>query len=78
LATLAEDWPTASVKSGLTRFLPAICDFNATSGGTTSVRPIPWQGSGDLAAFARSNCCLVIPADAETLAAGTVVQILLS
>jgi molybdopterin molybdotransferase len=38
---------------------------------------IPWQGSGDLAALARSNCFLVIPEDAASLAAGETVQILL-
>jgi molybdopterin molybdotransferase len=73
-ATLAKNW---SGKPGLTRFLPAFCDFGATGMGA-EVSPIAWQGSGDLAAFSRSNCCLVIPAEAETILAGTTVEILLS
>jgi molybdopterin molybdotransferase len=75
LALLSADW---TGKPGLTRFLPAICDFGAHGGMEPVVRPVSWQGSGDLAAFARSNCCLVIPADAEVISAGTAVQILLT
>jgi molybdopterin molybdotransferase len=60
-------------KPGLTRFLPAFCDFNQP----TQVEIIPWQGSGDLAAFARSNCFAVIPDDAEEIPAGVSIQILL-
>jgi molybdopterin molybdotransferase len=71
LANLAEDWQG---KPGLTRFLPAVCDF----GLPARVRLISWQGSGDLAAYARSNCCLVIPAEAEAIPAGSSVQILLA
>jgi molybdopterin biosynthesis enzyme len=37
----------------------------------------PWQGSGDLAAFARSNCFVMIPEDKATLDAGTTVRILM-
>jgi molybdopterin molybdotransferase len=70
-AQLAEDWQG---KPGLTRFLPAFCDFALNP----TVRVIPWQGSGDLAAFARSNCCLVIPDDVELHPAGSSVQILLT
>jgi molybdopterin molybdotransferase len=39
---------------------------------------VPWQGSGDLAAQARSNCFLVIPEDTAALHADQTVQILLS
>jgi len=63
-------------KTGLTRFLPAFCTFGA-AGALPEVALIPWQGSGDLAALARSNCFLVIPEDAASLAAGETVQILL-
>jgi len=69
-ASLIGEWQG---KPGLTRFLPAHCDFNLSP----RVGIIPWQGSGDLAAFARSNCALVIPPDADTLPAGAAVQILL-
>lgn len=61
-------------KPGLTRFLPARCDF----GLAPQVELVPWQGSGDLAAYARSNCLLVIPSDCEELRAGSPVSILLT
>jgi molybdopterin molybdotransferase len=61
-------------KPGLTRFLPAHCDFTQNP----TVRLIPWQGSGDLAAFARANCLAVIPPDATDLGEGSPVQILLT
>jgi molybdopterin molybdotransferase len=70
LATLAGTWRG---KAGLTRFLPAHCDF----GPAAEVRLIPWEGSGDLAAYARSNCFLVIPPESSELPEGTIVQILL-
>jgi molybdopterin molybdotransferase len=60
-------------KPGLTRFLPASCDF----GLSPRVRLIPWQGSGDIAAFARSNCFVVLPPEREELPDGSLVQILL-
>jgi len=59
--------------SPLTRFLPALLE--STWNGTT-VRRIPWQGSGDLAATARSNCFVVLPPETP-LAAGDPVQVLL-
>jgi len=71
LAQLIGEWRG---KPGLTRFLPAWCDF----GLAPEVRIIPWQGSGDIAAFARSNCFLVVPPDAVEINEGTIVQILLS
>jgi molybdopterin molybdotransferase len=61
-------------KPGLTRFLPAFCDFAQA----TRVEFIPWQGSGDLAAFARSNCFAVIPDDAAEIPAGATIEILLT
>ena len=60
-------------KSGLMRFLPAWCDFQPHP----TVQLIPWQGSGDLAAFAASNCYLVVPADKDTLEDTKSVTILL-
>ncbi len=64
-------------KPGLTRFLPASCTFGAGDGGFPEVALVSWQGSGDLAALARSNCFLVIPEDASLLSAGGIVRILL-
>jgi molybdopterin molybdotransferase len=64
-------------KPGLTRFLPASCNFNPSAGQLPEVSIVPWQGSGDLAALARSNCFLVIPEDQSSLPAGEIVRILL-
>jgi molybdopterin molybdotransferase len=71
LARLREPWHG---KPGLTRFLPAWCDFAPEAG----VHVVPWQGSGDLAAFARSNCLLAIAPETAELPAGSLVQILLN
>ena len=71
LARLAGEWRG---KPGLTRFLPAWCDF----GPASEVRLIPWQGSGDIAAFARANCFVVIPPEAGAVEEGSLVQILLT
>ena len=64
-------------KPGLTRFLPACCNFGAKAGQLPEVELVSWQGSGDLAALAHSNCFLVVPEEAHTLAAGAIVRILL-
>lgn len=61
-------------KTGLTRFLPARVDFNMDAPQATI---IPWQGSGDLASTASGNAFVVIPPDAEQLAAGDSVSVLL-
>jgi molybdopterin molybdotransferase len=66
-ASLAGD---VQVKTGLTRFLPARLQ-------DVTVQPVSWQGSGDLASTARSNCFLVVPDDRPLLAAGETVTILL-
>jgi molybdopterin molybdotransferase len=65
-------------KPGLTRFLPASCTFGGPGGRLPTVALVPWQGSGDLAALARSNCFLVIPEDADSLEPGAIVRILVS
>jgi molybdopterin molybdotransferase len=67
--TLASD---VHVKTGLTRFLPS------RLGSDSTVEPVIWQGSGDLASTSRSNCFLVVPADRPLLAAGETVTILLA
>ncbi|MGA9583721.1 MAG: gephyrin-like molybdotransferase Glp [Terracidiphilus sp.] len=76
LAQLSRD-TDRKTKPGLTRFLPAFCQFNPSISELPQVALVPWQGSGDLTAFARSNCFLVIPEDASFLEAGTTVRILL-
>jgi molybdopterin molybdotransferase len=58
------------VKTGLTRFLPALLR-------DLTVDPVAWQGSGDLANTSRANCFLVVPEDRELLTAGETVMILL-
>jgi molybdopterin molybdotransferase len=68
-ATLNEPEPATD----LTRFLPAHLDANWDH---ATVTRIPWQGSGDLAATARSNCFVVLPPDIK-LEPGAVVQVLL-
>jgi molybdopterin molybdotransferase len=76
LARLARDTGRHG-KPGLRRFLPARCAFNATADQSPEVAPVPWQGSGDLAAFARANCFVVVPEEASRLEAGAVVRILI-
>jgi molybdopterin molybdotransferase len=66
LARLGSD---VRVKTGLTRFLPAILN-------DLKVDPIAWQGSGDLASTSRANCFLVVPDDRTQLTAGETVTIL--
>jgi molybdopterin molybdotransferase len=55
------------VKPGLRRFLPAL---HVGQYEESIVELVPWQGSGDIAAQARSNCYIVIPADREHIPAG--------
>jgi molybdopterin molybdotransferase len=66
-----------NAKAGLTQFLPAICDFSARDGQLPQVSCVPWHGSGDLGAMARSNCFLVVPEDLHNLEPGSEVLILL-
>jgi molybdopterin molybdotransferase len=65
---------TVKEKPGVTHFLPAQVEWK---GSTPNVKPVTWQGSGDVAALARANCFLVVPADREEMAAGAIVSILL-
>ena len=62
------------VKTGLKRFLPA-----ALSGEfeRSEVELVHWQGSGDIAATARADCFIVIPADREFIAAGEWVAVMM-
>ncbi len=61
-------------KTGLMRFLPAVISGEFEN---PEVRLAAWQGSGDIAALARTNCYLVIPPDRERIAAGEWVSLLL-
>ncbi|HZP16532.1 MAG TPA: molybdopterin molybdenumtransferase MoeA, partial [Terriglobales bacterium] len=61
-------------KTGLTRFLPAtLCGKFEDS----AVELVRWQGSGDIAAVARSNCYVVVPPDRERIEAGEWVPVML-
>jgi molybdopterin molybdotransferase len=60
-------------KIGLAHFLPARLDW---LDGIPTVKPIRWQGSGDLAAVAKSHCFLYIPADRSDLPVGETVSVL--
>ncbi len=62
------------VKPGLKRFLPAILSGEYEQ---SQVELVPWQGSGDIAARARSNCYIVIPPDREHIPAGDWVAVML-
>jgi molybdopterin molybdotransferase len=61
-------------KPGLAHFLPARAEWQ---GALPEVKPLTWQGSGDVAALARANCFLVVPADRDEIPAGETVSILL-
>jgi molybdopterin molybdotransferase len=70
-ATLAEPM---TEKPGLTHFLPARVEWPS---GKPEVKPVRWQGSGDIAALALANCFLVIPSDKETLFRGESVSLMM-
>ncbi|HUX43633.1 MAG TPA: gephyrin-like molybdotransferase Glp [Terracidiphilus sp.] len=74
LAELAE---AVKAKPGLTRFLPALWEPEPAAGQMPRVRTVSWQGSGDQAAFARSNCFVLVPEAAGVLEAGAMVRILI-
>jgi len=61
-------------KTGLKRFLPAVLSGEFEN---AEVEPARWQGSGDIAALARTNCYVVIPPDRERIAAGEWVPLLM-
>jgi len=60
-------------KTGLAHFLPARLEWPDS---VPTVKPIRWQGSGDLAAVAKANCFLYLPADRAEFAVGEPVCIL--
>ena len=61
-------------KTGLKRFLPAQLSGEFDN---AEVELTHWQGSGDIASVAWSNCYLVIPPDREQIEAGEWVPVLL-
>lgn len=61
------------VKTGLKRFLPAILSGEFEH---SEVELVAWRGSGDVAATARANCFIVIPADREHISAGEWVAVM--
>lgn len=63
------------IKTGLKRFLPAILSGEFEN---AEVELVAWQGSGDIAATARANCYVVIPADREQIPAGEWVAVMKS
>ena len=60
-------------KTGLAHFLPAKLSWPH---GMPTVAPLRWQGSGDLAAVAQSNCFLYIPADRSRFECGEPISVL--
>jgi molybdopterin molybdotransferase len=61
-------------KPGLAHFLPARIEW---SGSLAEVKALKWQGSGDIAALAKANCFLVVPAEREKIEVGESVSVLL-
>ena len=61
-------------KTGLTRFLPARLSGEWND---AQVEPVKWQGSGDMAAFSRSDCLLVVPPDREQFEKGEMMTVVL-
>jgi molybdopterin molybdotransferase len=61
-------------KTGLKRFLPALLSGEFEH---CEVELVRWQGSGDIAAVASSNCYIVIPPDREKIEPGAWVPVLL-
>ena len=60
-------------KDGLAHFLPASVDWDT---GGAVVRALKWQGSGDVAAVAKSNCFVVVAPPNLKIAAGGWVDVL--
>jgi molybdopterin molybdotransferase len=61
-------------KPGLTRFLPATLSGEFES---AQAELVAWQGSGDIAATARTNCYIVIPPDRDHIPVGEWVPVMM-
>jgi molybdopterin molybdotransferase len=70
-ATLTE---AMTENPGLTHFLPARVEW---PNGKAEVKPLRWQGSGDIATLAQANCFLVVPSDKGALARGESVSVMM-
>jgi molybdopterin molybdotransferase len=64
---------TLHEKAGLTHFLPGRFEWTGVS---PEVKPLSWQGSGDIAALTQANCFIVVPADRQDIPAGEKVSVL--
>jgi len=62
------------IKTGLTRFLPAILSGEFEN---SLIELVAWQGSGDIAATARANCYAVIPPDRASITTGEWVAVMM-
>jgi molybdopterin molybdotransferase len=60
-------------KPGVTHFLPARTEGQGTN---REVVALKWQGSGDIAALARANCFVVVPAEKEKIEVGERVEVM--
>jgi molybdopterin molybdotransferase len=60
-------------KPGVTQFLPARMEGQ---GANREVVALKWQGSGDIAALARSNCFVVVPAEKQKIEVGERVEVM--
>jgi molybdopterin molybdotransferase len=60
-------------KTGLKRFLPGLLSGEFERAEVELAR---WHGSGDVAATARANCYIVVPADRERIPVGEWVAVL--
>jgi molybdopterin molybdotransferase len=60
-------------KPGVTHFLPARMEGQ---GANREVVAVKWQGSGDIAALARSNCFVVVAAEKEKIEVGERVEVM--
>lgn len=61
-------------KPGLTHFLPARLSWWGTM---PQVKPLRWQGSGDIASTVRANCFIVFPEEKSAISMGERVCVLL-
>jgi molybdopterin molybdotransferase len=64
---------TLHEKAGLTHFLPGRFEWTGIS---PEVRPLDWQGSGDIATLTHANCFIMVPADRHDIPAGEKVSVL--
>lgn len=64
---------TLHERAGLTHFLPGHFEWTGIS---PEVKPLRWQGSGDIAALTQANCFIVVPADRQDIPAGEKVSVL--